>query len=162
MIDNSIDNFFKIINFIINCCLLLYIVYRYIVPAIVRAIASYKDKALLAYQVQELIRQKSVHIEQACIEQEAVYDELQNKFKIWQAHVDLQANLQAEQHERYQVNMMVNQERRKVCERQRYILKYELPTIVEQLRSQLLREYHLNVEKNNSYIDGIVDVLERK
>ncbi len=162
MIHSMIDSVFNFINFAVRIGLVIFIIRKYVVRSVSSAILYEKESMKLLESKYQDIKAHSQQIEKNIQDQEQIYFELQKKFMAWKNLID-QEQIQFEKKclEREKIAHALFEKKRKNIQR-KFILKQELPIVLEQLQNDIRSEIHKDQQLGKRYIQNIMTHLSEE
>lgn len=154
------------IDFVFNCCnllvrigLVIFIVHKYVIKKIQVALSYEKTARLLLVEQEAKLKQDCNNLENALHSQEMLYQELQNKFALWQQAVNKNNTDQQERFIQQQAFMQQQLEKKRMYVHRQFLIENELPALLKDSTQQLIVQFK-DVKQGKAYITKVLQAVD--
>jgi len=156
----SVDEVFKILNFVVQGSLAAYIVRRYVVGQIVQYMGQEKYEIATLRQQYTLWREKHADIAVKMKEEQEVFLVMQEKFAIWDKQVKMVAAQEKSLCLERQKKTDESVARKLETIQRRQLIQAEFPEIIAQVTQGLQQSFKDDKVVGQKYISKVLDGLQ--
>jgi hypothetical protein len=155
----SIDMLFNIINFVVRVGLVLYLIYRFIVPKISLSMSIQAHNVIVLEKEQSTLKNDAVQIKENIDQDRQYQQQLQKKFDQWHAAIQVLQEQENQECKMRQRNIEKLLDRRMHhVQNQKYISE-QMPVVLLQVRKELEQDFAKNSELAQQYQSKIAQLI---
>lgn len=155
----SIDLIFNCLNIMVRIGLVIFLVQKYVVKYINSNLLYQQQDLAMLVQQQAKLKEACVDLENGMKNQQALYDDLQLKFLLWQKQVDADVEREKSIRAVYQEKMRQQFEKKQAYVHRRFLIETELPGLLQETTKQLQEKFGKDKNLSKAYTHKVLRAL---
>lgn len=157
----TIDVFFRILNFLVVLVGIFYIIQRYAIPFIKDFMAQEKQTFDDLHRKNNDIQQQRGSIEQEYADQEEWFNSIEEKFMEWQKTVEQRQHAKESLQQEIVKNMQERYDARLYAVSKKKFVKQEVLPMLDTVRDSLMKQYKKSADQKN-YVHKLVNAVKER